>query len=102
MCCDCSACNDAIFICTSASLLQTGQGGMAIEKRISTSGKVSYRARLRLNGRTELSSTHQRLTDARDWEARARSNLKSRQFGGQLEAALHTAEEAVDRYLELL
>jgi hypothetical protein len=51
---------------------------MAIEKRKSKkTGKVTSRARLRFSGGADVSSTHERLTDARDWEAQARTRLKS-------------------------
>jgi integrase len=75
---------------------------MAIEKRISKQGTVSYRARLRLRSRGDVSSTHQRLTDARDWEARMKTAIRGGALAGSLEAQRHTAREALERYLALL
>jgi hypothetical protein len=50
---------------------------MGIEKRTTKTGKVSYRARLRVRGRGESSSTHVRLTDARAWEAKTLTAMES-------------------------
>jgi integrase len=78
-------------------------GGMAIEKRVSKhSGKVSYRVRLRLSGGRQFSSTHARLSDARDWECETLRLAKACALGPSGEAAQRTVGEAIDRYLELL
>jgi integrase len=76
---------------------------MAIEKRISKkTGVTSYRVRLRLREGGEYSSTHARLTDARDSEAQMLSALRSGQRASQIEARQHTFDEVVEKYLALL
>ena len=75
---------------------------MAIEKRTAQDGTVSYRVRLRLKGRGDLSSTHARRGDARAWEAQVRvapqTGPSSTGPGGQR----LTVDEVFDRYLDLL
>lgn len=75
---------------------------MAIEKRITKDGKVTYRVRLRQRGRGDRSATHARLADARAWEARMRvaapASGEPRWPNGQSPAM----SEVFDRYLNLL
>jgi integrase len=75
---------------------------MGIEKRKSNRGMVSYRARLRLKDGDEVSSTHTRLTDARDWEARMRTAIKSGRPECPADGTAHTCSETIDRYIEQL
>ena len=75
---------------------------MAIEKRTSRGGKVTYRARLRIKGFEDMSSSHPRLTDARDWEARMLAQIKSGRSVIAVHAQQHTCAQAIDRYIELL
>ena len=50
---------------------------MAIEKRTSQKGRVTYRCRLRLKDGGDISATHVRKTDAVDWEAAHRDAVRS-------------------------
>lgn len=73
---------------------------MAIDKRLSSKGATTYRARLRATGRGDISKTFTRLTHARDWELATRLALK----GGapfRRDSQDHTLHHACDRYLEL-
>lgn len=75
---------------------------MAIEKRRSNDGKVTYRARLRMSGRPEMSATFDRRTDAADWEARTKIALGDPAQLRAMEARQRTVADAVDRYVDLL
>ena len=50
---------------------------MAIEKRTRRTGKVTYRTRLRLNDGGDISATFARKSDAQDWEAKVRGEVRS-------------------------
>ena len=75
---------------------------MGIEKRTTKTGKVSYRARLRLHGRDEASSTHERLGDARAWEAKMFAAMGDGQSSATSGSASRTFADAAARYLALL
>ena len=67
-----------------------------IEKRITSDGKTSYRAKIRVKGFPPESATFDRLTDAREWAKRVESDMKAgRHFGG---AKLHTFDELATEY----
>ena len=63
---------------------------MAIDKRVSNAGKVSYRVRMRTQAHPEVSATFDRLVDAREFEARARVLMRAGQWSVQSEAKRHT------------
>lgn len=75
---------------------------MAIEKRVSSDGKTAYRARLRVHGYPEVSATFARATDAREFEAQARVQMRGGQWGAHGEAKRHRLADAIDRYLAVL
>jgi len=75
---------------------------MAIEKRISRSGKTSYRVRLRMQGIAEISETFDRASHAREFDAHTRLQLRGGHWGAQGEAKRHSVADAIDRYLALL
>lgn len=67
-----------------------------IEKRTTSDGKASYRAKIRIKGFPIESATFERLTDAREWAQRIESDMKAgRHFGG---AKLHTFNELATEY----
>jgi integrase len=75
---------------------------MAIEKRVSRTGAVAYRVRLRVEGYPEVSATFGRMGEAREFEAQARLQMRAGQWGAHNEARRHSLAEAIDRYVALL
>ena len=67
---------------------------MAIEKRTSRTGKVTYRTRLRLNDDGDISATFARKSDAQDWEAKVRGEVRSGNDPALRHPALHTTTHA--------
>lgn len=68
----------------------------AIEKRVSKTGEITYRAKVRLKGHSPESATFKRLTDAREWAKRIEADIKAgRHFGV---SKRHTLAELLDRY----
>lgn len=71
-----------------------------IEKRHTASGKVSYRARVRLRGFPEHTQTFPRKTDAELWAKAKEADLKRGFHVASPESARRTLAEAIDRYIE--
>lgn len=67
-----------------------------IEKRITSDGKTTYRAKVRIKGFTPESATFERLTDAREWAKRIESDMKMGRHFGQ--SRRHTFNELADEY----
>ena len=69
-----------------------------IEKRASTDGTLSYRAKVRIKGFAPESASFARLTDAREWAKKIEADMKAgRHFG---HSKLHTFNELADEYLK--
>lgn len=71
-----------------------------IEKRIGKTGKVSYRAYIRLRGYPATSATFARLTDAKDWAQQTEADMKAGRHIERAEAKKHTLTELIERYCE--
>jgi integrase len=71
-----------------------------IEKRDAKSGKVTYRALVRLKGFPSQSATFDRLTDARSWARNTESAIKEGRHFKTAEAKRRTFTELVERYLK--
>lgn len=71
-----------------------------IERRISKSGKVSYRVLIRLKGQPTQSATFERKTDAKLWAQKTESSIRERRYFKTYEAQKHTVSDLIDRYLE--
>jgi len=67
-----------------------------IEERKHDDGSVSYRVKIRLKGRQQVSETFSRKTDARIWAQRTEAELRR----GRLLALRRTVAQAIDHYLE--
>jgi integrase len=73
----------------------------SIEKRTSTStGKVSYRALVRLRGYPPQSATFARKTDASKWVQDTESAIRKGRYFKKSEARKRTLQELIDRYKE--
>lgn len=69
------------------------------DKKITGSGKLTYRARVRLKGHPPLSKTFDRLSDARRWAHKVETEIRSGRAFSRFEAEKHTIAELIDRYL---
>ena len=69
-----------------------------IEKRVSASGTVSYRAKVRLRGEKPRSRTFKRLTDAKAWAAKTESDLGHGTYVPTTADRRRTLADLVDKY----
>jgi integrase len=70
-----------------------------IDDRVSTEGKVSYRARVRLKGYPPQVATFSRKTDAKKWIQDTESAIREGRYFKSAEAKKHTFGEMIDRYV---
>jgi integrase len=71
-----------------------------LEKRVTKDGKTRWRVLIRIKGHPPVSRTFGSKTKARQWEEKARTEIRENRFFEQLEAERHTFAEMIDRYLE--
>ncbi|MBN2529092.1 MAG: site-specific integrase [Deltaproteobacteria bacterium] len=69
-----------------------------IEKRISKTGVVSYRALVRLKGYPRQSATFARLTDARRWAQKTEADIREGRYFPTTMAKKRTVGEMIERY----
>ncbi len=69
-----------------------------IDKRISSSGKTTYRVRTRLKGFPPQIATFARKTDAEKWAAATESAQREGRYFTTSEAQRHTLSELIERY----
>ena len=67
-----------------------------IEQRTNDDGSVSYRVKIRLKGRPQVTETFARKTDARIWAQRTESELRT----GRSLGIRRTVSQAIDHYLK--
>lgn len=72
----------------------------AINKHVSSDGKTTYRARIRLKGYPLQTATFNRLTDAKKWVQDTESAIREGRHFKTAEAKKHTLAEMVDRYIK--
>ncbi|MCZ6647618.1 MAG: site-specific integrase, partial [SAR324 cluster bacterium] len=70
-----------------------------ISKRTSLEGKVSYQAKIRLQGHPTQSATFSRLTDAKLWTQQIESAIREGRYFKTREALKHSLAELLDRYV---
>lgn len=69
-----------------------------IEKRVSASGTVSYRAKVRIKGERPRSRTFKRLTDAKAWAAKTESDLGHGTYVPTTADRRRTLADLIDKY----
>ncbi len=69
-----------------------------IEKRISETGKTTYRVKVRLHGFPPQSATFDRITDAKTWASKTETEIKEGRYFKTSAAKRHTLAEMIDRY----
>ncbi len=70
-----------------------------IEKRISSTGKISYRARIELKGYKRLSATFASKTKAKLWKQQTEGAMREGRYFKTIESRKHTIGELADRYI---
>lgn len=70
-----------------------------IEKRISKSGKISYRARIELKGYKKLSATFGSKTKAKLWKQQTEAAMREGRYFKSIEAKKHTFADLINRYI---
>jgi len=71
-----------------------------IEKRISSTGDISYRVYVRLKGYPRESATFEKLTDARKWGQQTESAMRENRYFKNTAAKKLTISSLIDRYLK--
>lgn len=72
----------------------------SIQKRISKTGKTSFRVEVRLKGFPPQRATFERKTDAKDWAKNTESAIKEGRYFKTREAQKHTLADAIDKYIK--
>jgi len=70
-----------------------------IEKRVSSKGAVSYRAKIRLLDHEPVSATFTRKTDAQAWVQETETAMRNGRYFTVAESKKHTLAEAIDKYI---
>lgn len=71
-----------------------------IQKRIHSSGSISYRARIRVNGSPDKSETFPTKREAKEWALKMESDIRQGRYFGRQESKERTFGDLFDRYLE--
>jgi len=72
----------------------------SIEKRISKTGAVSYRAMVRMRGFPPKSATFEKKADARDWAHGIEADMRAGKYGADLIAQKYTVADMIRRYVD--
>lgn len=70
-----------------------------IQKRISKTGKVSYRALVRIKGCPPQSATFSSITKAREWASRTENKIKDGKYFSQIKSKKFLVSDMIDRYV---
>jgi len=71
-----------------------------IETRKDKTGKIHYRAQVRLKGFPTQSATFERKTDARQWVQQTEAAIREGRHFKTVESKRHTVREMIDRYFK--
>ncbi len=71
-----------------------------IEKRTHPSGRITYRARIRLNGSSPISESFPTRRAAKEWSSKMEADVRQGRYFGRQTSKEHTFEDLLDRYLE--
>lgn len=73
---------------------------MYIEKRKHPSGKITYRARIRLEGAPEFSESFPTRKEAENWGRKKEAEVRGGRYFGREESKEKTFAQFIDRYIE--
>jgi hypothetical protein len=83
-----------------ASAEKSGANFMAyIEKRTHASGKITYRACIRLNGAPDISESFPTRWQAKEWSAKMESDVRQGRYFGSQTSKERTFDDLLNRYL---
>ncbi|MBS0656425.1 MAG: site-specific integrase [Verrucomicrobia bacterium] len=71
----------------------------AITKRVSESGEITYRARIRLRGLPLVSATFTSKSKAKEWMQLTEAAIREGRYFKHAESKKHTLNDLVDRYI---
>lgn len=71
-----------------------------IQKRLNKKGKMSYTARIRVQGYPVMSATFQKKQDAETWIQDNESKMRKGMYINDSESLKHTLANLIDRYIE--
>jgi integrase len=71
-----------------------------IEKRITESGKATYRAKVQVKGSPRRTATFEKLGDARAWATAIETDMRLGKYGHDMLARKYTARDMIERYLK--
>lgn len=69
-----------------------------IEKRISNTGEITYRAKVRLRGFPVQTATFDKMTKAKEWAYTTEQKMKDGKFMPEYKAKQYTVSEIIDKY----
>lgn len=70
-----------------------------VEKRVSKTGKVSFRARIELKGFKRLSATFASKTKAKLWKQQTEAAMREGRYFKSIESRKHTLGDLIERYI---
>jgi hypothetical protein len=70
-----------------------------IDERVDSTGKVIYRAQVRLKGFSSQRATFERKTDAKLWAQQTEAAIREGRYFRTVEAKRRTVAEMIDRYM---
>lgn len=71
-----------------------------IEKRITGSGKTTYRAKVTVSGYPTKTATFGKLSEAKDWARDIESDMRAGRYGADMIARRKTVRDMIERYLK--
>ncbi|MBY0529253.1 MAG: site-specific integrase [Rhabdochlamydiaceae bacterium] len=71
-----------------------------IEKRTHSSGKTSYRVRIRMRGAPSISESFPTRREAKEWASKMEADIRQGRYFGRSESKERTFADLVDRYMK--
>lgn len=72
-----------------------------VEKRAHISGKVTYRARVRVNGAPDISESFPTKREAKEWSSKMEAEIRQGRYFGRTESKERTFADLLDRYFKM-
>jgi integrase len=71
-----------------------------IERRVASTGEVTFRVKVRLRGHRQVSATFDGLTKAKRWAQQTEAAIRDRRYFRTAAAEKHTLGDVVDRFID--
>jgi hypothetical protein len=69
-----------------------------IEKRVDSTGSITYRVKVRMKGYSQETASFQRRTDAKHWASNIESAMREGRHFNKPESKVRTLSESIERY----